>query len=69
MALLGKARVQYSLGKYADSLGLYQKVLELEPRMLDPDPRIGIGCCLWQLGHKEDAKNAWQRSLELVRSI
>ncbi|KAK8247612.1 hypothetical protein HDK77DRAFT_481105 [Phyllosticta capitalensis] len=65
MALLGKARVQYSLGKYADSLGLYQKVLELEPRMLDPDPRIGIGCCLWQLGHKEDAKNAWQRSLEL----
>ncbi|KAK8169960.1 RNA polymerase II transcription elongation factor-like protein [Phyllosticta citrichinensis] len=65
MAVLGKARVYYSLGKYAESLQLYQRVLELEPRMLDPDPRVGIGCCLWQLGHKEDAKNAWQRSLEL----
>lgn len=66
MAILGKARVQYSLGKYADSLQCYQRVLERAPDMVDPDPRIGIGCCLWQLGHKDDAKNAWQRALDLV---
>ncbi|EOD47725.1 Tetratricopeptide TPR-1 [Neofusicoccum parvum] len=65
MATLGKARVQYSLGKYADALQCYQQVLERAPDMVDPDPRIGIGCCLWQLGHKDDAKNAWQRALEL----
>ncbi|KAL0262152.1 protein required for normal CLN1 and CLN2 G1 cyclin expression [Diplodia seriata] len=65
MAMLGKARVQYSLGKYADALASYQKVLGQAPDMMDPDPRIGIGCCLWQLGYKEDAKNAWERALEL----
>lgn len=33
--------------------------------MIDPDPRIGIGCCFWQLGFKDDAKAAWERSLEI----
>ncbi|KAI5292076.1 hypothetical protein KEM52_006641 [Ascosphaera acerosa] len=35
------------------------------PRMLDPDPRIGIGCCLWHLDLKEQAKVAWERALSL----
>jgi RNA polymerase-associated protein CTR9 len=65
-ALLGKARLQYSLGKYADALESYQEVLSKTPRLIDPDPRIGIGCCFWQLGFKEDAKGAWKRALELV---
>jgi RNA polymerase-associated protein CTR9 len=65
MAMLGKARAQYSLGRYADALAIYQQTLEKAPDLLDPDPRIGIGCCLWQLQHKEHAKAAWQRSLDL----
>ena len=65
-ATLGKARVQFSLGKYGEALSLYQIVLERNPEMVDPDPRIGIGCCFWQLGYKEDAKLAWERALELV---
>ncbi|KAF2841406.1 tetratricopeptide [Patellaria atrata CBS 101060] len=65
MAVLGKARVQYSLGKYAEALQCYQAVMERSPELIDPDPRIGIGCCFWQLGHKDDAKTAWERSLEL----
>ncbi|QIW98438.1 hypothetical protein AMS68_003956 [Peltaster fructicola] len=65
MALLGRARTLYSLGKYAESLQLYQKALESAPDLLEPDPRIGIGCCLWQLGHKEHANAAWERALEL----
>jgi len=65
MAMLGKAKAQFSLGRYAESLLLYQQTLERAPDMIDPDPRIGIGCCLWQLHHKEHAKAAWQRSLEL----
>ena len=66
MAVLGRARAQFSLGKYGDALQGYQHVLNRAPDLIDPDPRVGIGCCLWQLGYKEDAKVAWQRALELV---
>ncbi|KAF2093928.1 putative RNA polymerase II transcription elongation factor [Rhizodiscina lignyota] len=65
MAVMGKARVYFALGKYADALQGYQTVLERAPELVDPDPRIGIGACLWQLGHKEEAKNAWDRALEV----
>lgn len=34
-----------------------------------PDPRIGIGLCLWAIGDREKAKMAWQRSVELVRYV
>ncbi|KAF2474253.1 TPR-like protein [Lindgomyces ingoldianus] len=65
MAKMGKARVNYSMGKWADALKLYQNVLESSPDLIDPDPRIGIGCCFWQLGFKDDAAGAWQRALDL----
>jgi RNA polymerase-associated protein CTR9 len=64
--VLGRARVQYLQGKYADSLQSYQEVLSKMPSLTDPDPRIGVGCCLWQLGFKDRAKIAWERSLALV---
>jgi RNA polymerase-associated protein CTR9 len=66
MAKLGKARVNYSMGKFAEALKQYQQILESSPNLIDPDPRIGIGCCFWQLGHKDDAAAAWERSRELV---
>ena len=65
MAKMGKARVSYSLGKYAEALKMYQSIMESSPDLIDPDPRIGIGCCFWQLGFKDDAASAWERSLEL----
>jgi RNA polymerase-associated protein CTR9 len=65
MAKMGKARVSYSMGKWAEALKGYQNVLESSPDLVDPDPRIGIGCCFWQLGFKDDAAGAWQRSLDL----
>ncbi|KAG9246403.1 hypothetical protein BJ878DRAFT_497313 [Calycina marina] len=65
MALLGKSRALFSLGKYPEALEGYQEALHKMPGLIDPDPRIGIGCCLWQLGYKEDAKVAWERSLEI----
>ncbi|KAI9689545.1 MAG: hypothetical protein M1822_010196 [Bathelium mastoideum] len=65
MAVMGKARAQFSLGRYTDALQGYQMILEQAPHIRDPDPRIGIGCCFWQLGFKDDAKGAWQRALEL----
>ncbi|GAB7362133.1 hypothetical protein MBLNU230_g2159t1 [Neophaeotheca triangularis] len=64
-AILGKARTFYSMGKFPEAFALYQEALQRRPAAIDPDPRIGIGCCLWQLGHKEPAKAAWQRSLNL----
>jgi RNA polymerase-associated protein CTR9 len=65
MALLGKARTTYTMGRFAEALQMYQQALERAPDMLDPDPRIGLGCCLWALGHKDAAHSAWDRSLEL----
>ena len=65
MAVMGKAKANFSLGKYAEALSGYQDALRKRPDMIDPDPRIGIGCCFWQLGYKEDAVAAWRRSLEL----
>lgn len=66
MALLGKARTLFSLGRYTDALECYQEVLIKMPDLEDPDPRIGIGCCLWQLSYREEAQEAWDRALELV---
>lgn len=68
MAVMGIARAQYSMGRYGEALGRYQEVLSKMPHFQDPDPRIGIGCCLWQLGYREEAKEAWTRALDLVRA-
>jgi len=65
MAKMGKARVSYSMGRYQEASKAYQNILESSPGLTDPDPRIGIGCCFWQLGFKDDAAGAWQRSLDL----
>ncbi|KAJ5584056.1 uncharacterized protein N7459_003856 [Penicillium hispanicum] len=65
MAILGRARAHYMLGRYAEALEGYQKVLMKVPNLTDPDPRVGLGCCLWQLGFKDQAKAAWTRSLAL----
>ncbi|EGD87946.1 hypothetical protein H112_04420 [Trichophyton rubrum D6] len=65
MAILGRARASYMLGRYAEALEGYQEALVKMPSMRDPDPRIGIGCCLWQLDFKDQAKVAWNRALSL----
>jgi RNA polymerase-associated protein CTR9 len=65
LAVMGKARALFSLGRYPESLAAYQDVLAKMPDLVDPDPRIGIGCCFWQLGFKDDAKIAWERCLEI----
>ncbi|KAK4448563.1 hypothetical protein QBC34DRAFT_327472 [Podospora aff. communis PSN243] len=66
LAVMGKARALFSLGKFAESLAGYQEVLTKMPDLVDPDPRLGIGCCFWQLGYKDDAKIAWERCLEIT---
>lgn len=63
-AMLGKARILYSRKNFKLALVHYQKVLRLRPTMV-PDPRIGIGLCYWQLDMKEDARGAWERTIEL----
>lgn len=65
MAILGRARAHYMLGRYAEALEGYQEALIKLPGLRDPDPRIGIGCCLWQLDFKDKAKLAWERALAL----
>ncbi|KAF6763213.1 RNA polymerase II-associated protein [Ephemerocybe angulata] len=64
VALLGKGRVLYAKRQYKEALKVFQDVLRYSPDCR-PDPRIGIGLCLWSLDHKAKAKAAWQRSLEV----
>ncbi|KAI0948961.1 hypothetical protein AcW1_008691 [Taiwanofungus camphoratus] len=64
VALMGKAKILYARRQFPQALKLFQTVLKLNPQCL-PDPRIGIGLCLWAMDHKDKAKAAWQRSLEM----
>lgn len=62
-----QARILYAKKSFPQALKLFQRVLQLNPRCL-PDPRIGIGLCLWAMDHKSAAKAAWKRSVEVVRT-
>ncbi|KAF7357881.1 Tetratricopeptide repeat protein 1 [Mycena venus] len=64
IALIGKGRILYAQRNFPEALKIFRRVLELNPRCI-PDPRVGIGLCLWALGHKAKAKAAWQRSLDV----
>ncbi|KAI0645859.1 RNA polymerase II-associated protein [Trametes meyenii] len=64
VALLGKAKIAYARRQHPQALKLFQKVLQLNPNC-QPDPRIGIGLCLWAMDHKVKAKAAWERSIEV----
>ncbi|KAF4620607.1 hypothetical protein D9613_000259 [Agrocybe pediades] len=64
VALLGKARILYARRNYKEALRIFQDVLRYNPNC-SPDPRIGIGLCLWAMDYKAKAKAAWQRSLEV----
>ncbi|EIW83541.1 RNA polymerase II-associated protein [Coniophora puteana RWD-64-598 SS2] len=64
VALMGKARLLYARRQYPQALKLFQQILQLNPRCL-PDPRIGIGLCLWAMDHKAKARSAWLRSAEV----
>ncbi|KAK5090056.1 protein required for normal CLN1 and CLN2 G1 cyclin expression [Lithohypha guttulata] len=65
LALMGRARSLYLLRKYSQALNTYQEVLRKQPKMKDPDPRIGIGACMWQMGYHDHAKTAWERARQL----
>ncbi|KPV77301.1 uncharacterized protein RHOBADRAFT_51178 [Rhodotorula graminis WP1] len=62
MALMGRARIQFSQRAFRPALKTYQQVLTLRPDFL-PDPRIGIGLCFWMLGDRDKARRAWERSM------
>ncbi|GAA5893890.1 hypothetical protein JCM8208_001270 [Rhodotorula glutinis] len=62
MALMGRARIQFSQRAFRPALKTYQQVLTLRPDFL-PDPRIGIGLCFWMLGDRDKARKAWERSM------
>ncbi|KAJ1746603.1 protein required for normal CLN1 and CLN2 G1 cyclin expression [Coemansia sp. RSA 1821] len=66
-ALLGKARALFAKRQFQQALSIYQQVLVLRPRG-KPDPRIGIGMCLYKLGHTNDARRALRRSIEVDSS-
>ncbi|GAA6001271.1 uncharacterized protein JCM10292_006986 [Rhodotorula paludigena] len=62
MALMGRARIQFSQKSFRPALKTYQFVLQLKSDFL-PDPRIGIGLCFYMLGDHEKARRAWERSM------
>ncbi|WRT66885.1 uncharacterized protein IL334_003848 [Kwoniella shivajii] len=62
IALSAQARLQFARRAHEAALLTYQKLLSLDPEM-SPDPRIGLGLCLWQLGDRTKARTAWERAL------
>ena len=65
MALTAQARLQFARRAHEQALQTYQKMLSINPEM-NPDPRVGIGLCLWALGDRTKAKAAWDRALQRV---
>ncbi|KAJ2501613.1 protein required for normal CLN1 and CLN2 G1 cyclin expression [Coemansia sp. RSA 1972] len=63
-ALLGKARALFGKRQYQQALHTYQQVLTQQPRG-KPDARIGIGMCLYKLGHTNDARRALKRAVDV----
>ncbi|KAL3532680.1 hypothetical protein ACH5RR_006201 [Cinchona calisaya] len=63
-ALLGQACVQFSRGRYSDSLELYKRALQVFP-LCPAAVRLGIGLCRYKLGQLEKAKQAFERVLQL----
>ncbi|KAJ2433572.1 protein required for normal CLN1 and CLN2 G1 cyclin expression, partial [Coemansia sp. RSA 2440] len=63
-ALLGKARALFAKRQYQQALHIYQQVLTQQPRG-KPDARIGIGMCLYKLGHSNDARRALKRAVDV----
>lgn len=61
-----QGRILYLRRNYPQALQIFIQVLRYNPQC-NPDPRIGIGLCLWAMNNKAKAKAAWERSLELVR--
>ncbi|WFD25707.1 protein required for normal CLN1 and CLN2 G1 cyclin expression [Malassezia nana] len=76
VALLGRACVQLRARQFAAALQTYQQALRLTLRVdqiasaagapaarwCGPDPRIGLGLCLWALGCHDAAQRAWHRA-------
>lgn len=67
-ALSAKARVLFHRKYYRPALKIYQQILSIAPNFL-PDPRIGIGCCFWNLSEPVIAKKAWERSIAVVSCL
>lgn len=65
VASLARARIHVHEKNYHTALKEYQTVLRYAPHAT-PDPRIGIGFCLHQLGYKDRAIKAWERSCAVV---
>lgn len=63
-ALLGQACVQFSRGRYSDSLELYKRALQVYPDC-PAAVRLGIGLCRYKLGQLDKAKQAFCRVLQL----
>ncbi|KAL2466315.1 Protein CTR9-like protein [Abeliophyllum distichum] len=63
-ALLGRACVHFSHGRYSDSLELHKRALQMYPQC-PAAVRLGIALCHYKLGRLEKAKQAFHRVLQL----
>lgn len=66
-AMLGKARIFFSGGKYDNALNLLCRCIELKPDC-PANVRQGIGLCYFRKGKLELARKAFQRVLQLDKT-
>ncbi|MGA7623964.1 MAG: tetratricopeptide repeat protein [Candidatus Acidiferrales bacterium] len=58
-----RARALIEAGRYQDAYSHYQKMLERFPR--DTDALLNYGLLAAQLGHPEEAMDAWEKSIDV----
>lgn len=67
-ALIGKACLFYSKGKFIDALKIYKRVMKLNP-LCPPNVRFGIGLCYFKLEKIDKALSAFERVLTMVTLV
>eukprot|EP00051_Salpingoeca_urceolata_P015593 m.202965 g.202965 ORF g.202965 m.202965 type:complete len:1108 (+) comp18445_c0_seq7:124-3447(+) len=64
LATLGRANVEFNMGRYADALKSFRAVLHLCPNV-PAEIRVGIGMCLERLSLPDQASEAFDRVLQM----
>ena len=68
-ALLGKAQCLFAGGNYEAAFHNYAEALKLHGSRCPVSVRVGLGNCFFRMGRMDKAKQAYLRTLSLIRKM